>query len=91
MSGAGSTDLKRHMAGMDLTAMQAIRAKCADCTANYADGRISCELKECPLFPYMPYNEARRVSGRGKLQARVIGVQAGENAGKEAVESALGC
>lgn len=91
MLGARSTDFKRHMAGMDLTAMQAIRAKCADCTANYADGRISCELKECPFFPYMPYNEARRVSGWGKLQARAIGAQTGENAGKEAVENVLGC
>ena len=80
MTGMGSTDLKRHLAGMDLTAMQAIRAKCADCTGNYADGRISCELPECPL-----------VSRRAKTKAGVTRPQAeGNNAG-EAVERILGC
>jgi hypothetical protein len=66
MTGMGSTDLKRHLAGIGLTAMQAIRAKCADCTGNYADGRVSCELPECLLFPFHPYNASRRISRRAK-------------------------
>jgi hypothetical protein len=91
MAGMGSTDLKRHLAGMDLTAMQAIRAKCADCTGDYADGRISCELSECPLFPFHPYNASRRISRRVKTQAEVLRPHAeGNNAG-ETVESMLEC
>ena len=91
MSGAGSTDLKRHLAGQDLTAMQAIKAKCADCTGNYADGRISCELPECPLFPFHPYNASRRISRRAKSLTRVIRPQAEGNNEREAVESILEC
>jgi hypothetical protein len=73
MTGAGSTDLTRHLAGKDLTALQAIRAKCADCTGNYADGRVSCELPECPLFPFHPYNESKRRSRKGKPRVRELG------------------
>jgi hypothetical protein len=73
VTGAGSTDLKRHLAGKDLTPLQAIKAKCADCTANYTDGRVSCELKECPLFPYHPYNPSRRRSRTGKPRVRELG------------------
>ena len=54
MTGIGSADLKKHLGGGNLTPMQAIHAKCADCSANYADGRVSCELMECPLYPYHP-------------------------------------
>jgi len=73
MTGAGSTDLTRHLAGKDLTALQAIRAKCADRCANYTDGRVSCELPECPLFPFHPYNESKRRSRKGKPRVRELG------------------
>jgi hypothetical protein len=91
MTGMGSTDLKRHLAGIGLTAMQAIRAKCADCTGNYADGRVSCELPECPLFPFHPYNASRRISRRAKTQLEVIRPQREGNAEGVAVESILEC
>ena len=73
MTGIGSTDLKRHLAGEDLTPLQAIKAKCADCTGNYADGRVSCELKECPLFSYHPYNPSRKKTRQGKPRVRELG------------------
>ena len=73
MTGAGSADLKRHLAGEDLTPFEAIRAKCADCSGNYADGGECCELKECPLFPYHPYNLSRRRSRTGKPRVRELG------------------
>lgn len=88
MTGAGSADLNRHLAGKDLTALQAIRAKCADCTGNYADGRVSCELSECPLFPFHPYNPSKR-SKRKKSQVRVIGLGPERLAGESSVESLL--
>jgi len=72
MTGAGSTDLKRHLAGEDLTPLEAIKAKCADCTGNYADGRECCELKECPLFPFHPYNPSKRRSRTGKARVREL-------------------
>jgi hypothetical protein len=56
MTGIGSSDLKHYWAGKHLSPINAIHAKCADCLANYADGRVSCELPLCPLYPYMPYN-----------------------------------
>lgn len=72
MTGAGSSDLRRHLAGESLTLSQAVKAKCCNCMAGYVDGRISCELKECPLWPFMPYNEARRHFRQGKSQADMI-------------------
>ena len=66
MTGIGSADLKRHLAGEDLTPLQAIKAKCADCTGNYTDGRVSCDLKECPLFPYHAYNPYRKKTRIGR-------------------------
>ncbi len=72
MTGIGSTDLKRHLAGEALTLAQAVRAKCADCCGNYADGRVSCELAICPLFPFHPHNGARRHFRQGKSQGGII-------------------
>jgi hypothetical protein len=79
MTGAGSRDLQRHRAGESLTPSEAIRAKCADCMNNYADGRIDCEIEECPLWPFMPYNPSRRHFRQGKSQAGMI-VPGGEDA-----------
>jgi len=79
MTGAGSTDLRRHLAGEGLTLAQAIKAKCCDCMAGYADGRNDCEMPECPLWPYMPYNEARRRFREVKSPADIT-VPAGEDA-----------
>lgn len=59
MTGIGSSDLARHLKGETLTIGQAVRAKCADCMGNYADGRQSCEMPECPLFPFHRYNPNR--------------------------------
>lgn len=69
MTGSGSTDLKRHLAGERLTLGQAVRAKCAECMCNYTDGRNDCGLKECPLYPYHPYNPSRRHFRQGKSLA----------------------
>lgn len=46
---------QKYMAGKRLTRGQAIAAKCADCMDWYADGRVSCELTSCSLYPFMPY------------------------------------
>jgi len=72
MTGSGSSDLRRHLAGETLTLAQAVKAKCAECMCNYVDGRQSCELHECPLFPFHPYNAARRHFRQQKSQAGII-------------------
>ncbi|MCJ7443468.1 MAG: hypothetical protein MUO26_02875 [Methanotrichaceae archaeon] len=57
MGGLGSKDLARYIkTGEQLQRSIAIRAKCAECTANYADGRYDCEICKCPLYPFMPYH-----------------------------------
>ena len=53
----GKNQLKRHYKGDRLTQRQMIIAKCADCCGYYVDGRVSCEMPECPLFPHMPYKK----------------------------------
>lgn len=80
MTGIGSSDLKRHLAGETLTLSQAVRAKCCDCMAGYVDGRVSCEMPECPLYPYHAYNEARRHFRQTKSQADMMAPAEGDMA-----------
>ena len=40
-----------------LTRAKAMKAKCADCMGNYADGKVSCEVPECPMFFFMPHRK----------------------------------
>ena len=51
----GGTLLKRHRSGKKLTRSQAMLAKCCDCMGYYMDGRFSCSIPDCPMFPWMPY------------------------------------
>lgn len=37
--------------------LRAMKAKCADCMGNYADGRVDCEIQGCPLYSWMPYRK----------------------------------
>ena len=53
----GKKDLTNHLDGERLTKGQAIVAKCYDCVCGYIDGKRSCGVPECPLFPFMPYRE----------------------------------
>lgn len=59
----GRAELIRHLEGKALKAEAAIKAKCYDCVCYYADGLVSCELKECPLFAFMPYKEVKPSEG----------------------------
>ena len=64
MSGKGSTHLRAYHQGQTLTPRQSIRAKCADCTCDYTDGREDCGIQGCPLYPFMPYGNAPRAKIR---------------------------
>lgn len=54
-SSAGKRHLLRHLKGERLTQRQAILAKCCDCMCYHADGRVDCLMKNCSLYPFMPY------------------------------------
>ena len=58
----GATQFRRYLNGENLTRMQAMLAKCCECMAYYVDGRISCVLPTCPLYPYMPYASNRQAA-----------------------------
>jgi hypothetical protein len=53
----GGRELKKHLAGERLTQRQMILAKCYDCMGNYFDGRIDCDIEDCPLYPLQPYGK----------------------------------
>ena len=53
----GNKEFKKYQMGDRLTQRQAILAKCADCMGFYFDGRIDCQLPDCPLYPYRPYKD----------------------------------
>lgn len=52
----GRRHLIKHLKGGQLTPIQAILAKCYDCTGFYADPQKDCQCVFCPLYPWMPYN-----------------------------------
>lgn len=65
MGGLGNKDLARYRkTRTPLGKTAAIKAKCSDCMANYADGRVDCTIPECPLYPFMPYT-AENMAKRG--------------------------
>ena len=51
----GGRELRKHLTGDKLTQRQMILAKCYDCMGGYGDGKIDCEIPECPLYLLMPY------------------------------------
>jgi hypothetical protein len=56
MKAIGVTDLVKYQDGKkELTATEAIKAKCAECCAKYEDGKYDCGVTLCPLYPWMPY------------------------------------
>lgn len=63
MSGAngikarGGKELKKHLFGGKLTQKEMILAACYTCMGGYVDGKLDCKMKECPLYPSMPYKE----------------------------------
>lgn len=59
---SGLTRLLKHLSGTRLTQREAILAKCCDCMGYYYDGKASCEMPMCPLYPYMPYREGEKTA-----------------------------
>ena len=53
---SGRSEFIKYSKGERLTLSESILAKCYDCMGCYQDGRNDCELKDCSLYPFMPYN-----------------------------------
>ena len=58
----GERYLKKYREGGKITLKQAVIAHCYDCMAGYADGKLNCEIKDCSLFPWMPYKRISKES-----------------------------
>jgi hypothetical protein len=67
---------------------EALRAKCFDCTCDFADGRRDCKVRDCPVYPRMPYRKMKPVwdwifgawTKRHRLAANAKGMTACEYA-----------
>ena len=58
----GKNELIKYRNEERLTYKQAILANCYYCTAGYTDGKYSCNIPNCPLYPFMPYREVEKVN-----------------------------
>lgn len=60
----GKRELLAHLKGKRLTKGDAIKAKCYDCMCGYAASdkveERDCNIKQCPLYPYMPFSERNK-------------------------------
>ena len=57
---SGKNEYLRYLNGQSISIAQAVKAKCFDCCAYYEDGKYDCEIKGCPLYPWMPFGQARK-------------------------------
>jgi hypothetical protein len=55
----GRANLIKHLTGQKISFKARCSAKCFECMGGYADGRADCRIKECPLYPVMPFREGR--------------------------------
>lgn len=39
---------------------KAIRKKCLECICSDTEGRIDCEIEDCPLYFWMPYGRLKK-------------------------------
>ena len=57
ISAKGKAELIKHRDGKKLSYKQAVLAKCNECCGFYADGKLDCQIPECPLYGFMPYRK----------------------------------
>ncbi|GAB6163887.1 hypothetical protein JCM12298_30470 [Desulfothermus naphthae] len=53
----GQKEYIKFLKGEKITRKEAMLANCYECTCWYADGVNSCQMKNCPLYPYHPYRK----------------------------------
>ena len=55
LTARGKQELLKYLEGDRLTRKEAMLAKCYECNNGYADGKTDCHVKDCPLYPFMPF------------------------------------
>lgn len=55
LTAQGKHELMKYLEGGRLTRKEAMLSKCFECCNGYADGRVDCQVPNCPLYQYMPY------------------------------------
>jgi len=53
----GYKELRAYRRGKKLKLKDSILAKCYDCMCGYVDGEQDCRIKDCPLYPFMPFRK----------------------------------
>jgi len=56
----GLNNLIAHSQGKPLTPRNRIIGACCECMGYYLDGRSDCGVKDCILYPLMPYRADRK-------------------------------
>lgn len=51
----GRKHMLRFIKGESITRSQAMKAKCFECCNGFIDGRVDCGIRDCPIYPWMPY------------------------------------
>ncbi|MFA5695951.1 MAG: hypothetical protein WC917_00600 [Bacilli bacterium] len=57
ISAIGRKEYEKHYKNQKLSYYQAILGHCYSCCCGYQDGKEDCGIKECTLYPFMPYGE----------------------------------
>ena len=57
---AGKNEYQKFLEGGKITLGQAVKAKCFDCCGYYEDGKVDCGVRDCPLYPWMPFGKAKQ-------------------------------
>jgi len=52
----GRKELLKHLSGVLLSAKDAIKAKCYECSGYMADGIGDCMMRTCPLYRHNPHS-----------------------------------
>jgi len=59
-SAKGKMHLLKYLNGETTTIRGAALAKCYECMNMYADGKVDCGIKDCPLYPFMPFRKGAK-------------------------------
>ncbi len=69
----GKDELLAHMHGKTTSRSEAMKAKCFECCNGYIDGKVDCGIKDCPLYPWMPFNSSGTRAKAGGSKSATFG------------------
>jgi hypothetical protein len=63
----GKTLYLKFLKGEQLSASQAIICNCFQCMNGHMDGRLDCEIQDCPCYAWMPYRKKESSTRKKKV------------------------